>query len=238
MPPLNRVILALDTATESCSVALWLPGDTIYARDTDTARQHTRVLFRFVEEVLTEAGVSQHDIGLLACGRGPGAFTGVRIAIAVTQGLSLALAAPIMPVNNLQATAADGLQRLRRQGSKLPCQGLILAAVDARMGEVYTETFEYDKNSLRSTGPATLHTPETLKDRIEKKTPDALAGNAFSAFPALAGLSIPCADHATSHARQIIRLAQTQWETGMTPLDDPACLQPLYVRDQVTHSPA
>ena len=121
-------VLAIDTATEACSAAI-LVADEVYERFLIAPRRHSALILPMVEEVLAEAGVSLRQLDGLAFGRGPGSFTGVRIATGVIQGLALASDLPVAPVSTLWALA----QGACRSGGP-EC---IVAALDARMGEVY-----------------------------------------------------------------------------------------------------
>lgn len=121
-------ILAIDTATEACSAALDIDGE-IRERFEIAPRRHTELILPMVESLLEEAGLTLPQLDLIAFGRGPGAFTGVRIASAVTQGLAFTADLPVAPVSTL-AALAWGAWRERGEREILP-------AIDARMMEVY-----------------------------------------------------------------------------------------------------
>ncbi len=95
-------ILALDTATERCSVAL-LVGNTVYSRSEIAPRDHTKKVLPMVDEVLKEAGVTLQELDALAFGRGPGSFTGVRIGIGIAQGLAFGADLPMIGISTLAA---------------------------------------------------------------------------------------------------------------------------------------
>lgn len=117
-------LLALDTATECCSVAL-LTAAGVLEDHRLAPRQHAALILPMIEGLLAEAGLTRHALDVIAFGRGPGAFTGLRIAAGVAQGLALGLGRPVVPVSTLAALAqASAAQR-------------VLAALDARLGEVY-----------------------------------------------------------------------------------------------------
>ncbi len=120
--------LAIDTATEACSAAILVAGE-VYERFLIAPRRHSALILPMVEEVLAEAGVSLRQLDGLCFGRGPGSFTGVRIATGVIQGLALASDLPVAPVSTLWALAQGASQAGRPE--------CIVAALDARMGEVY-----------------------------------------------------------------------------------------------------
>ena len=97
-------ILALDTATENCSVAL-LVDDKVYVRSEVAPRDHTKKILPMVDEVLKEAGLTLAELDALAYGRGPGSFTGVRIGIGIAQGLAFGADLPMIGVSTLEAMA-------------------------------------------------------------------------------------------------------------------------------------
>lgn len=125
---MSTKILALDTSTENCSVAL-LVGDKIFSRSEVSPRGHTTKVLPMVDEVLKEAGVTLNELDALAFGRGPGSFTGVRIGIGIAQGLAFGADLPMIGVSTLKAMAQAVY---RRQG-----ESYAACAIDARMSEVY-----------------------------------------------------------------------------------------------------
>lgn len=144
-------LIAIETSTESCSAALLRDGRML-ERSELAPRRHAELILPMLESLLAEAGVSRRQIDAVAVGRGPGAFTGVRLAISVAQGLALGLDIPVVPVSSLAALAQDAPLG----------ETSILAVIDARMGEIYAGTFLRDSNgkidalSSESVGPASL----------------------------------------------------------------------------------
>lgn len=130
-------LLAIETSTEACSVAL-LCGERIVARSEIAPRRHAELLLPMCDAVLAEAGVARSALDAIAVGRGPGAFTGVRLAIAATQGIALALDVPVVPVSSLAALAMQAPDD----------DAAILAVIDARMGEIYTGAFQRNDDGL------------------------------------------------------------------------------------------
>ena len=102
-------------------------------------KQHTQLALPWAEQLLAEAGIKKSQLDAIAVGVGPGAFTGVRLAVALVQGIALALDKPVLPVSTLAALAM--------QGADLKCDR-ILAAIDARMGEIYCAEFRLDADNL------------------------------------------------------------------------------------------
>ena len=122
-------ILAIDTTQEVCSAALQVDTALIF-REEHAPRDHTRLILPQVESLLAEAELGLSDLDALAFGRGPGSFTGLRIAAGVTQGLAMGADLPVAPVSSL-AALAQGVYR------ENPQAGHVCTAFDARIGEVY-----------------------------------------------------------------------------------------------------
>ncbi|VAX04878.1 tRNA threonylcarbamoyladenosine biosynthesis protein TsaB [hydrothermal vent metagenome] len=129
------IILALETATEACSAALNIDGE-IRERFEIAPREHSMLILPMLESLLTEADISLQQVDALAFGRGPGAFTGVRIGVGVAQGVAFGVDLPVLPISTLAALAqaTDAVQ--------------VLAAIDARMDEVYWGSYRRDKGGL------------------------------------------------------------------------------------------
>ena len=121
-------ILAIDTSTEACSAALLL-GDEVRERFAIAPRRHSELILRMIDELFRETGLTLSSLAGLAFGRGPGSFTGVRIASGVIQGLALGADLGVAPISTLAALAQGAL---RRTGSRQ-----VLSVIDARMSEVY-----------------------------------------------------------------------------------------------------
>ncbi len=132
---MNTKLLAIDTSTEACSAALLCDGQ-VHARYQLAPREHGRLILNMIDEVLADAGLSLKQLDALAFGRGPGAFTGVRIATGVIQGLAFGADLPVLPVSSL-AALAQGAARLHGATRAL-------AALDARMGEIYWGVYQRD----------------------------------------------------------------------------------------------
>jgi tRNA threonylcarbamoyladenosine biosynthesis protein TsaB len=129
---MTRRILALEAGTDACSVALWADG-VVAARREIAPRRHAELLLPWAEALLAEAGWSRSSLDVIGFGRGPGAFTGLRIAAGVTQGLALGLARPVAPISTLAALAVDAGEAAGAGEKPV----IVATALDARMGEVY-----------------------------------------------------------------------------------------------------
>ena len=153
-PPLLSVpvkLLAIETATESCSAALAVDGQVL-ERFEIAPRRHAELILPMVDDLLREAGLGLTHLDCLAFGRGPGAFTGVRLAAGVAQGLAFGAGLPVVPVSTLAALAQGAAQH-----------GRVLAALDARMGQVYWGAFLRGADGLvTAQGEEQAARPETV----------------------------------------------------------------------------
>lgn len=147
-------ILAIETATEACSAAL-LYNDAVIHEYEIAPRMHTRLILPMVEKLLAESAITLADVDAIAFGRGPGAFTGLRIATGVTQGLALAHDTPVLPVSTLAAMALD-------MANQHPDKEHFLVAVDARINEVYWGHYQRDSSSVSLVGSEQVIAPEKL----------------------------------------------------------------------------
>ncbi len=132
-------LLAIDTCTEACSAALYLDGDVLERYEL-APRRHAELLLPMVEGLLAEAGLKLNGLDGLAFGRGPGAFTGVRIGVGIAQGLAYGAELPVLPVSTLAALA--------QQAARTTEHAAFLAAIDARMEEVYFAPYRLGDDGL------------------------------------------------------------------------------------------
>jgi tRNA threonylcarbamoyladenosine biosynthesis protein TsaB len=221
-------VLALDTSTECCSVALLLDDD-VRLRAEITERSHADLVLPMVDELLAEAGLTLADLDGIAFGRGPGAFTGLRIAAGVVQGLAFGAGLEVAPVSSLASVAA---QVAVSPGER------VLVCNDARMGEVYWGVFRPEADGhVTALGPERVTPPERVGEGDEVASH--AAGNALSRYPALAerlaarGLRL----HAglLPRADAIARLGARALASGQGLPAESAV--PVYVRDDVARPP-
>lgn len=220
LPPALKV-LAIETSTEHCSVALLAPGGMV-AREQHAGQRHSEVVLPMVNAVLNETGVRLVDLAGIAFGAGPGSFTGVRIACGVAQGLAFGAELPVAPVVTLAALAeAAGSPR-------------VIACLDARMGEIYHAAFERRGSTWAEVSPPALCSPETAplpegQDWIGCGSGFDLHGErlAFRLGWRLADVK----RGVFPHAREVARLGAAILAAGAGVPAERAV--PLYVRDKV-----
>jgi tRNA threonylcarbamoyladenosine biosynthesis protein TsaB len=216
-------ILALDTATEACSVALLHDGRVLSHYEV-APRLHAQRLLPMIQQLLGEAGIAAAQLDAIAFGRGPGAFTGVRIAIGVVQGLAFALERPVLPVSNLAVLAQ---RALREQGATQ-----VAAAIDARMDEVYWGCYRAEAGEMRLLGQEAVLPPEQAEAPRGASGDWFGAGTGWGSYAARIALEPVAMDGSLlPHAEDLLSLAQFAWARGEAVAADQA--QPVYLRDQV-----
>jgi len=218
-------LLAIETATEACSAALWLDGE-IHQRLQTQPRQHARRLLAMVEDLLTDAGLALNALDAIAFGRGPGSFTGLRIAAGVTQGLALGAGLPVVPVSTLLALGQAALEDRTPQP--------VLAALDARMGEVYFVACRPDAEGLLApAGEEMVIHPSEVP--VITNGPWLAAGSGWAvhhqALRTRVMGEIVLAEDCLPTAAAVARLAVRDLEHGLKVPPEEAV--PVYLRDRV-----
>jgi tRNA threonylcarbamoyladenosine biosynthesis protein TsaB len=214
-------ILALDTSTEYCSVALWQDGAVI-ERCELAGQKHSELLIGMLDALLHEAGVNLAQIGGIAFGKGPGSFTGVRIACGATQGLALGANLPVVGVCTLEALAeASG-------------QSHVIAALDARMGEIYHASYEKQGRAWITVSEPCLCKPEAAPLVTGNNwfgIGSGFAAHGVSLQARYAGQLLGADGNAVPQAAAIAALGATEFACGNGV--DCAEALPLYLRDKV-----
>ncbi len=224
---MSAKILALDTATENCSVALIVNGK-LYARSEIAPRDHTKKVLPMVDDVLKEANITLKELDALAFGRGPGSFTGVRIGIGIAQGLAFGADLPMIGISTLQAMAEASY---RLNGKKY-----VATAIDARMSEVYWGRYVRQENGEWQTyEPECVVPPKALTQNAERDSNIwSKAGTGWGAY-AEALESLPfeteTSDVLYPDAQDIAILAQCEFVKGNTVVVEDS--SPVYLRDNV-----
>lgn len=221
-------ILAIDTATEACSVALWNNGEK-HALFEICPREHTQRILPMVQQILAESGVSLNQLDALAFGRGPGSFTGVRIGIGIAQGLAMGADLPMIGVSTL-ATMAQGA--FRQMGATQ-----VLAAIDARMGEVYWGQYQRQNDDVWvGENTEAVFTPERAQQNAMALAGEwASVGTGWGTYPYMAAATpIMLVDGQITlpQAEDMLPLALVDFASGkMTAVEN---AQPTYLRNEVT----
>ncbi|MCF6354311.1 MAG: tRNA (adenosine(37)-N6)-threonylcarbamoyltransferase complex dimerization subunit type 1 TsaB [Candidatus Polarisedimenticolaceae bacterium] len=224
-------LLAIETATEACSAALYINGE-IQERYAVAPRQHAEQILPMMDQLLAEAELKLSQLDALAFGRGPGSFTGVRIAAGVIQGAAFGAQLPVVPISTLAALAQ---RHYRMQGARR-----ILPAFDARMGELYWAAYEVIADDLvTQVGSEQVATPE----RVDLPAGEGWqgAGRGWATYRDIlaqrmgARLAAIESDLLCS-AQDVARLAVRGYAAGEAVAAELAL--PIYLRDQVAKKPA
>ncbi len=224
-------LLAFDTATELCSVALLRDG-RIFEYEAEIGREASARILGAIDELLREAGIGLRDLDALAFGRGPGGFTGVRLAASIAQGLAFGAGLPVIPVSDLEALAERGF-------ALTPQAARILVCSDARMREVYWAEFRRTPEAtLAAVGRERVGAPESVElEAGSLPASEAVAGigRGFEVYPDLAAgfgaRLVAIHGRALPRAREMLVIAEREWQAGR--LRTPAEALPVYLRDEV-----
>jgi tRNA threonylcarbamoyladenosine biosynthesis protein TsaB len=223
------VILALDTSTEACSCALAIDG-IVHESYVVAPRQHAALILGSIDTLLRAQNLSFDDVDAVAWGRGPGSFTGLRIAAGVTQGIAFAADLPVISVSTLASLALDAWLATG--------QSRILACLDARIDEVYWGLFDIQDGLPVCVGDERLCKPEAIPDDTldgaadwvaagnglvyASRFPSAVLGQVKTSLPDL----LPRAGHMATIATAAF--ARQEWSAAEE-------VRPVYLRDKVTH---
>ena len=218
------VLLAFDTSTEVMSLALLRAG-SLSVREGEGGAQASMRLIPEALRLLSDAGCALRDVDAIAFGRGPGAFTGLRTACSVAQGLAFGAHKPVLPVDSLLLVAEDALAQVQLSDCWV--------AMDARMDEVYAARYRWDGQRWHTERDPALYTLEALAAQWRAQPPAAVAGSAIEAFGDR--LPVPSSAKRVPQARSrgaaLASLAQQGWQQGAA--IDAAQALPLYLRDKV-----
>ncbi len=225
-------LLAFDTATEQMSVGLQV-GAQQHLLDAPGGAKASAALVPAVLTLLAQAGIGVADLDAIAFGRGPGAFTGLRTACAVAQGLALGAGKPVLALDSLLAVAEEARQAVFERAPELS----VWVAVDARMNEIYAAAYAWSRGRWTQRVAPLLISVEALNQRWLDAPPGVVAGNALAVFEALLrpGVAVRVPG-ALPTARALLALARAAWQGGAAL--DAALALPLYLRDKVAQTTA
>ena len=219
-------LLAFDTATEHLSIAV-AAHDRVLTHESAGGAQASATLIPAILALLARAGVRLRDLDAIAFGRGPGAFTGLRTACAVAQGLAYGAGKPVLAIDTLLAVAEDA----RGAASELD----VWVAMDARMDEVYAAHYRFGAGAWSVLDAPMLTTPDVLNARWRTQPPMCVAGSALAAFEdRLAAGDARRVPDALPRAAAMLPLARALWAQGGAV--DAAHALPLYLRDKVAQT--
>lgn len=216
-------MLTIDTATEACSVALQYNGK-VYTRYEVCPQQHSQKILTMVDEVMQEAGAKMKSLDVLGFGRGPGSFTGVRIATGIIQGLALGAKLPVVGVSTLHAMAQQVISSQSADN--------VAVAIDARMSEVYFARYQNINGIAELLGEEQVLPPEQAATQVTEQT-SVFAGTGWQAYPALTEAQGEAVVSVTyPYARHMLPLVERAYEAGETMTAE--SITPVYLRDTVT----
>lgn len=226
----NIILLALDTSTEACSVALWHKGEKTHL-DELAQRTHTKRILPMVDELLANSGINLKQVDALAFGRGPGSFTGVRVGAGIAQGLALGADLPVIAVSNLTAMAQAAFELYQAEN--------VAAAIDARMNEVYFSQVKREKvrselGEFFQWNPV-IEEQVCQPEKVLEQFSDLSAyrvGTGWTAYPQFKENGLEGSDIILPSAQYMIELALTDYAQNkvISALE----IEPVYLRNEVT----
>lgn len=228
-------LLAIDTSTEACSVAL-LDGERIVESYFEAPREHVQRLLPMIDALLAQHHIALRELDAIAFGRGPGAFTGLRICLGVVQGLAFGAALPVIPVSTLAALAQTAVLA-SASSAAIPVGSYICSAIDARMNEVYCGWFQLgDDGLVRAVDAERVCAPEAVPD-VAVDAPRYGVGSGWQYAARMPLRELVSLDAALlPRAGAVARLALPLWNAGAVLTAEEA--QPTYLRNDVAWAKA
>ena len=226
----NITLLALDTSTEACSVALWHKGEKTHL-DELAQRTHTKRILPMIDELLANSGINLKQVDALAFGRGPGSFTGVRVGAGIAQGLALGADLPVIAVSNLTAMVQAAFELHQAENGA--------AAIDARMNEVYFSQVKREK--VRSELGEFFQWNPVIEEQVcqPEKVLEQLSdlsayrvGTGWAAYPQFKDSGLEGSDIILPSAQYMLELALTDY--AQNKIISALEIEPVYLRNEVT----
>ena len=226
----NITLLALDTSTEACSVALWHKGEKTHL-DELAQRTHTKRILPMIDELLANSGINLKQVDALAFGRGPGSFTGVRVGAGIAQGLALGADLPVIAVSNLTAMVQAAFELHQAEN--------VAAAIDARMNEVYFSQVKREKvrselGEFFQWNPVIeeqVCQPEKVLEQLSDLTTYRV-GTGWAAYPQFKDSGLEGSDIILPSAQYMLELALTDY--AQNKIISALEIEPVYLRNEVT----
>ncbi len=220
------MLLAIDTSTHACSVAIAFK-DTVEQEFSDEPRSHTRLLLPMVDQVLAAAGCELSQLDAIAYGAGPGSFTGLRIGMGVVQGLAFGANVPVIPVSTLQVMAQGAVRKFNLRGGET-----LLPALDARMEEIYWGVYRAKAGGAEEVVPDALTAPEKVAAELQGSGIDVGVGEGWQYADQFPVKAVRTDSGLVPEARDVAVVAQSLLQSGKAVPVEQARLR--YLRDKVS----
>ena len=220
-------ILAIESSAKAASIAVTENGSLVSQFFQSSALTHSRTLLCMAQDLLSNLELKLSDIDSIAVAKGPGSFTGVRVAVSAAQGLALGLDIPLTGVSSLAALAQGALK-------EQPDAKLALSAIDARMGEVYFALFAKSVQGLQVLYEESVLSPEAASAKVQELISEQRVVTAGTGIELLRAAGLNCAAPAVLFPDpcSIIELGQEYIAQGW--ICDAQAAQPVYIRNEVT----
>jgi len=222
-------ILAIDTSTDACSVAILTPSGISQILSI-TPREHTQRVLPAIEKLLSEHQLSLTQFDAIAFSVGPGSFTGLRIGISVAQGLAYGADLPLIPISTLAAMAQTAVRLLNVRESQT-----IMPVIDARMNEVYWSTYTLDKQTQKVcaiSDELMAHPDKAINDSVAIESDIVAVGSGWIYEPLQQRFGVSATVDFYPHAQDIAILAEDDYNRGL--MISPLEANPTYIRDEVS----
>ena len=226
----NLTLLALDTSTEACSVALFHHGEKTHINEL-AQRTHTKRILPMIDEILANSGLRLNQVDALAFGRGPGSFTGVRVGAGIAQGLAFGADLPVIPISNLTAMAQAAFELHQAEN--------VVAVIDARMNEVYFSQLVREKErsdvgeffQWREIITEQVCSPEQAIKKLQNDNAFRV-GTGWAAYSQFTEKNLTSSDIALPNALYMLELARVEYlqKRTISALE----IEPIYLRNEVT----
>lgn len=226
----NLTLLALDTSTEACSVALFHHGEKTHINEL-AQRTHTKRILPMIDEILANSGLRLNQVDALAFGRGPGSFTGVRVGAGIAQGLAFGADLPVIPISNLTAMAQAAFELHQAEN--------VVAVIDARMNEVYFSQLVREKErsdvgeffQWREIITEQVCSPEQAIKKLQNDNAFRV-GTGWAAYSQFTEKNLMNSDITLPNALYMLELAQVEYlqKRTISALE----IEPIYLRNEVT----
>jgi tRNA threonylcarbamoyladenosine biosynthesis protein TsaB len=222
-------ILAIDTSTDACSVALYMDGQYTELHE-NAPRQHSQRLFSMLRELLPDGNLREQGVDAIAYANGPGSFTGLRIAASAVQGLAFANDLPAVPVSTLACQSQTALRT-----GLVGTGDTVLSLLDARISEVYWALYTFEEQLATAVQQPAVCSPQSIVIEQHYSRLHAVGGGLryLDSLPSLIVSALEIADeHLLPCARDLIPLAIAQYKLGH--VQDAVDVAPMYVREEVS----